>query len=165
VKRFILALTTIAAPLAAQGTVQTVRGQWMEAHNYVLRSAQMVPDSVLGFKPTPVVRSIGQIAGHVAASEMSYCAAVLGEPAQDEDALEKKATTKAAIVALLNDSQKYCERAYAISDADAAKTIKIFGRDRTRLYGLVENATHDWEHYGNLITYLRIKGMVPPSSQ
>jgi hypothetical protein len=62
-------------------------------------------------------------------------------------------------------STEYCRRAYAQSDADAARAITMYGQARTRMYALALNATHDGEHYGNLITYLRIKGRVPPSSQ
>ena len=43
--------------------------------------------------------------------------------------------------------------------------MNVFGRERTKLYLLTMNAIHDWEHYGNIVTYMRLKGMTPPSSQ
>jgi hypothetical protein len=90
---------------------------------------------------------------------------VLGEAARGEDDIEKSAKTKAALVKALKDAGTYCDRAYAITDASATATMEMFGGKGTKLYYLGMNATHDWEHYGNVVTYLRLKGMTPPSSQ
>jgi uncharacterized damage-inducible protein DinB len=89
----------------------------------------------------------------------------LGEPEKSEDEIEKSMTTKAQLVAALRASSEYCHRAYAQSDAAAAGEATVFGDKQTRMAALVLNTTHDAEHYGNVVTYLRIKGMVPPSSQ
>jgi hypothetical protein len=43
--------------------------------------------------------------------------------------------------------------------------VDVFGDQHSRLYVLMMNATHDAEHYGNLVTYMRMNGMVPPSSK
>jgi uncharacterized damage-inducible protein DinB len=144
--------------------VSTTRELWRSGHNYVLRSAEQLPESLYTFKPTPAVRSFAEQFGHVAGSEFMFCAAALGEPQRAEDAVEKSATTKAAIVQAIKDAGTYCDRAYAISDADARASVSLFGNN-TKLYWLTMNATHDWEHYGNLVTYLRLKGLTPPSSQ
>jgi len=93
------------------------------------------------------------------------CAMALGEPERSEDEIEKSMTTKAQLVAALRASSEYCRRAYAQSDADAAREAMVYGDKLTRMFALAMNATHDAEHYGNVVTYLRIKGMVPPSSQ
>jgi uncharacterized damage-inducible protein DinB len=58
----------------------------------------------------------------------------------------------------------YCERAYRMSDAKALEGTQVFGQAATRLYALNFNTAHDFEHYGNMVTYLRLKGLVPPSS-
>jgi uncharacterized damage-inducible protein DinB len=81
------------------------------------------------------------------------------------DAIEKSTTTKAALLEALRKSNEYCARAYAQSDAEAQRATKFFGQDVTRLYVLGVNTVHDNEHYGNIVTYMRLKGMVPPSSQ
>jgi len=168
-RRFILLVCLSASSLSAQvsgsgGAVASSRELWRNGHDYVLRSAEQLPESLYTFKPTPAVRSFAEQFGHVAGSEYMFCAAVLGEPGRAEDAVEKSAKTKAALVQALKDAGTYCDRAYAITDAAAAATISLFGNG-TKLYWLTMNATHDWEHYGNLVTYLRLKGLTPPSSQ
>jgi len=69
------------------------------------------------------------------------------------------------LVAALKASTEYCARAYAQTDKAAQQSTKLFGQERTRLYALALNATHNAEHYGNIVTYLRMNGIVPPSSR
>jgi hypothetical protein len=69
-------------------------------------------------------------------------------------------------VAALKATTDYCQKAYAMSDADAMKRpVKLFGMEQTGLWAVIENTAHDSEHYGNIVTYMRMLGMVPPSSQ
>ena len=163
--RTIVTLMLIGSPLLAQGAVATAKDNWLESRDYIVRSAQQMPESLYAFKPTPEVRSFGEILAHVAGSEFFYCAAALGEKARSEDEVMKTATTKAAIVQVLKESGDYCARAYAMTDAQASAPASGVGPNRTRLYALVGNFGHNMQHYGNLITYFRLKGMVPPSSQ
>lgn len=168
----LVAAATPAIPLAAQqqqsaaaanASVMATKSVWSIGHNYVLRSAEQMPESLYSFRPAPTVRTFGQLVGHVADSEGYFCATALGEtPANNE--FEKK-TSKAELVAALKTSAAVCERAYAQTDAASGGPIKIFGRDSNRMFALSLNAAHDMEHYGNLVTYIRIQGMVPPSSQ
>jgi len=165
-RRLILSLMVVAAPAMAQSTlVAGARANFTEGHNYIARAAEQLPESLYAWRPIAGVRSFAEQFGHVAGSEVSTCATVLGDAAKEENAIEKTAKTKAALIAALQESARYCERAYALTDAQAAQPIKLYGRDRSKMYALVENATHDWEHYGNLVTYLRLKGLIPPSSQ
>jgi uncharacterized damage-inducible protein DinB len=157
-----LAQTTASSPSSSMGAARNV---WKPAHDYVLKSAQQMPEDKYGFKPTPAVRSFGELLGHVAGSEFMFCAAALGEAPRAENAVEKLKHTKAELIAALQESAAYCERAYTQADAAGAKKIKMFGDDSSVLEVLVLNAAHDYEHYGNIVTYLRINGMVPPSSQ
>ena len=140
-----------------------VRANWHAMSEYILQSALDAPESVYGYKPTPAVRSFGELIGHVAGAQAMFCALALGEPAPREDAVT--AATKTQLVAALRASNSVCDRAYAQADAAGGATLDLFGTRRTRFYTLVENATHDAEHYGNLVTYLRMNGMVPPSSK
>jgi uncharacterized damage-inducible protein DinB len=94
-----------------------------------------------------------------------YCAIALGEQPAAEDAVESRKLGKDALIAALKKSNEDCARAYAQDDASAAGMVDVFGSQRSRLYVLMANAAHDSEHYGNLVTYLRMNGMVPPSSQ
>lgn len=167
-----LSIFAIATPLAAQsvspassGAVATASTLWSQTIGYIIQSAEQMPEANYSFHPTPEVRTFGQLIGHVAGSQYMYCALALGDKAGGEGDIEKTKTSKADLVAAIKASTEYCRRAYAQSDTDAQAMIKLFGSDRSKLYALMGNATHDAEHYGNLVTYLRIKRMVPPSSQ
>ena len=153
------------AKAAASPGVDALRAIWEMQSAYVLRSAEQMPESNYAFKPVATVRTFGQLIAHVAGSQYSMCAGALGEPERAEDEFEKSMGTKAQLVAALRASSEYCRRAYAQSDAEAARAVTLYGESRTRMWALALNATHDGEHYGNIVTYLRIKGMVPPSSQ
>lgn len=168
---FLVALA-LAAPTLAQemksapavGMVETMRQNFNYASQMVTLSAEQLPEADYAFKPTPEVRSFGQLLGHVADANYMICSKILGEASPSANVEESK-TSKADLVAALKASYEYCARAYALPDADTASTFKLFGQDRTRLSGLLLNVGHNWEHYGNLVTYLRMKGQVPPSSQ
>lgn len=150
---------------AANSVVGDIRQYWMQSSGYLQRAAEAVPESTYAFRPTPAVRTFGQLIGHVAGSQYAICAMALGVKAPAEDDIEKSRTTKASLVQALKESNAYCAKAYAQSDAAASAMTTVFDSPATRRSALVLNATHDAEHYGNVITYMRINGMVPPSSQ
>ncbi len=146
--------------------VGTARALWMQLSGFVTQSAEDVPESKYGYKPTPEVRSFGELIAHVAGSQYSFCASAMGDSARGEDDIEsRKMTRKADLVAAMKASNDYCAKAYAQTDDAATAKISMFGQERTRLYALMINATHDAEHYGNIITYMRLNKMVPPSSK
>jgi uncharacterized damage-inducible protein DinB len=146
--------------------VGTARALWQQLSGYVTEAAQDMPEGKYSYRPTKDVRTFGELIAHIAGSQYSFCATALGEAERAEDDIEKqKKTNKADLVAAMKASNDYCARAYQQSDEASAAQIKMFGQDRTKLYALMINATHDAEHYGNIITYLRINGMVPPSSK
>ena len=166
-------LLAFSAPALAQESakpgsspgVDALRAMWEAQSGYVLRAAEQMPEADYAFKPVATVRSFGQLIAHVAGAQYTMCAAALGDAPKDEDEIEKSTTGKAKLVAALRASSEYCSKAYAQSDADAARAITLYGQAATRMWALALNATHDGEHYGNIITYMRIKGMIPPSSQ
>jgi uncharacterized damage-inducible protein DinB len=169
-KRSLFVLACAAGPLLAQArsassAVADARELWKEATGFIVQSAIDMPEAKYGYKPTPAVRSFGELIGHVAGAQSMFCATAMGEKPPAEDAVEKTAKTKAALVEALRASNKYCERAYAQSDAAATASVDLFGTQRTRLYTLMMNAMHNNEHYGNIVTYLRLNEMVPPSSK
>ena len=168
----VLAIGSLAGSTQAQQpaapsdlAVRTVREQWQAMTNYVTRAAADVPDSLYAYKPVATVRTFGQLIGHVAGAQYMICAAALGDPPRGEDEIEKTKTTKTELVAALRASTEYCGRAYAQTDAAAQQRTQLFGQERSRLAALGINATHNAEHYGNLVTYMRMNGLVPPSSR
>ncbi|HEX2721785.1 MAG TPA: DinB family protein [Gemmatimonadaceae bacterium] len=153
-----------AAP-AANMAVTTTRDVWMQMTNYIIKSAEQVSEADYSYRPVATVRTFGELIGHVAGAQYMFCAAATGDAAKAEGDIEKTVKTKAGLVNAIKASTEYCKKAYAQTDAAAAAPIKLFGQDRSRLFALVLNASHNSEHYGNIVTYLRAKGMVPPSSQ
>jgi uncharacterized damage-inducible protein DinB len=131
----------------------------------LLRSAEKMPEENYSFKPTDVVRSYGQILGHVADVQYSFCSVVLGEKDPNPN-IEKTKTSKADLIAALKDVFAYCDRAYdGMTDASGAIMVKHLGMKTTKLALLNGNALHMIEHYGNLVTYMRLKNIVPPTSE
>jgi uncharacterized damage-inducible protein DinB len=141
------------------------KGLYNLVKNNIIKSAEKMPEENYSFKPTPEVRSFGQILGHVADAQYLFCSAALGE-ANPAPGIEKSKTTKADLVKALNDAFAYCDKAYnGMTDAQAPTMVKFFGREQAKLSVLSFNSAHDDEHYGNLVTYMRMKGLVPPSSE
>lgn len=133
--------------------------------NFLLLSAEKVHEEYYNFKPTDAVRSYGQIIGHVADSQYAMCAIVLGEK-NPAVGIEKSKTSKADLIAALKGAFAYCDRAYeGVTEASAGQTVKFMGSDTTKLGVLSANLIHSGLHYGNLITYMRLKNIVPPTSE
>ena len=131
----------------------------------LLRSAEKVPEENYNFKPTDAVRSFGQIVGHVADAQYLFCSIELGEK-NPAPKIEQSKTSKADLVAALKDAFAYCDKAYdTMTDASATQMVKLFGNDAPKLDVLTVNNMHNMEHYGNLVTYMRLKNIVPPTSE
>jgi uncharacterized damage-inducible protein DinB len=159
-------LATAQTPAADTGYTATVRNGWETVKRYVAASAEKMPAEHYGFKPAPEVRSFGELIGHLANEHYLLCAPLKGEANPMEKVDFEKKTAKADLVKAINDSNAYCDAAYAAAKDDA-KTITPLspGKRDTPFRSMLLNVTHDNEHYGNLITYMRMKGLVPPSSQ
>lgn len=174
-KTLVLLLSLLASPLAAQqqqsaiapnAGVSSARAVWMVPHSFVLRALEQTPDSLLAFKPTPDVRSLGALFAHVADGEFLFCALATGEPMRPRtQAIEGNKTSKTDLIAALKESAAYCDKAYGQTDAQAQTPANFFGNQTNRMFLLNMNGAHDYEHYGNIVTYLRLKGITPPSSQ
>jgi uncharacterized damage-inducible protein DinB len=142
-----------------------VQQQAKTIQGFILRSAEKVPDDVLAFKPTEAVRSFGALLGHVADANFLICRYAAGETPKMETPHEKK-TTKAELVAALKESFAFCDGIAAkIDDKTGAEPVKVFGMPMTKLGVLAFNNNHMWEHYGNMVTYMRLKNIVPPTSE
>ena len=130
-------------------------------------AAEKVPASDFAFKPTPELRSFAELLGHVANANFFFCAQAKGEQSPATANYEKVAD-KAALVKGVNDALAYCDGAYgALTDATFMDLVKVAGGqggETRRGAVLMFNTTHNNEHYGNVVVYLRLKGIVPPST-
>ena len=163
----LLCLLIPAAAAAAQENPIMGHSQHMYGGvKYILlSSAEKMPEEDYSFRPTDSVRSFGEIIGHLADSQYGFCSVVLGEKSPGLK-IEKTKASKADLIAALKEACAYCERAYkSLTDASAADTVKLFGSDHPKLGVLTVNTVHSIEHYGNLVTYLRMKNIVPPTSE
>ena len=154
-----------ASGLRAQDPLSTDAKFWYTTiKGFVVRAAEKMPESNYGFKPAPEVRAFGQVVGHIADDQYFFCAAVAGD--KKDSKIEKTVTSKADLVAQLKQAFAYCDTVYdGFTDAHAAEKVKTFAGERTKLSLLDFNTAHMYEHYGNIVTYMRIKGLVPPSSE
>ena len=153
-----------ANPISAGGkrTYDVVKG-------YLTRAAEKMPEDQYAFKATPDVRSFGQLVGHVADANFGFCAAVAGEkpPMGGFDgSIEKSKTTKADLQKALADAFAYCDKVWAgMTDSAGTAMVKGFWGELSKVSVLDFNTAHDFEHYGNIVTYMRLKNIVPPSSE
>ena len=130
------------------------------------QTAEKVSEADFAFQPTKEVMTLGVLLAHVANTQFTYCAAAKGEANPNKDDFTKTATTKAAIQKGLADSFAYCDTIYlSLTDAKAMEMVKVGQNEIVRAARLISNIAHDNEHYGNLVTYMRIKGYVPPSTE
>ncbi len=145
---------------------KAIKNQFTTAKTNLSKAAEKMPEEAYSFKATPDVRSFAQLVGHVANASYFFCSAAQGEKSPATANIEKTVTSKADLVKALNDAFAYCDKAYnSLTDANASDKLK-FGQDDTARIGILSfNNMHDYEHYGNIVTYMRLKGIVPPSSE
>ena len=131
----------------------------------ILGSVDKIPDDMWSYQPVKEVRTVAQLFAHVADAQYGFCGVIVEGKSVSKD-IEKTLKTKAEIVPALKEAFAYCDSAYAkMTDAGAAEMVSLFGVKATKLGILDFNSAHNMEHYGNLVTYMRIKGIVPPSSE
>ena len=149
-----------ANPLTANAKVQ-----FGALSGFVVRSAEKVPEELYSFKATPEVRSMAELYGHVADAMFAMCATAAGTK-PPKTGIEKSVTGKAALVAALKEGVSYCNSVYdGMTDAKGLETVPFYFGPTPRVSVLYFVVTHTYEHYGNLVTYMRLNKIVPPSSE
>ena len=128
----------------------------------LLKTADRMPAESYDFRPTPDVRTFAQLMAHVIDAQMGFCSAVKGEPKKINAASK---ATKADLVAALKMSFEECDQAFDLmTDATAMQMLKAGNGERSKFGTLLYATLHDNEEYGYLAMYLRLKGLVPPST-
>jgi uncharacterized damage-inducible protein DinB len=155
------------APAAAPANPITLseKGLYGFLSGAVVHAAEKMPEENYSFKPTPEVRSFGQLVGHVADANYMFCAQASGEPNPAKN-VEKTKTSKADLVAAVKDAVAYCNKVYdGMTDEKGSQMVKFFNFNLAKITLLSLNTAHTDEHYGNMVTYMRLKGLVPPTSE
>jgi len=163
---YVIVLAATATLSLAQNPLSTGEKVFygMVAAN-VVAAAEEMPEASYSFKPTPEVRSFGELVGHAADAQNMFCSIVTGEKAPTTS-IEKTKTAKADLLQAVKDSKDFCGKVYgSMTDDHASELVTMFGRQTAKLTVLSVNTAHLDEHYGNMVTYMRIRGLVPPSSQ
>src|SRR5215510_5926907 len=127
-----------------------LRNGFNEVNDWIVKSAEMVPAEKYSYRPVDTVRTFGQIIAHVTDSYNFFCARGVGNKVEYSDAVEKGGTDKDTLLPKLKEAVGRCNAAYSSSN----------GQFRP----LFNNVGHTSLHYGNIITYMRMMGMKPPSS-
>jgi uncharacterized damage-inducible protein DinB len=155
------------APAQAPSLVTEVQNTFNNIKGYITKAAEQFPDDKLTWQPTPEVRSWARLIAHVADDNNGACSGLIGEqrPARldTEDTQNSAANkmTKADLSRALADSFARCDKAFAA--VTEANMLERNG-NRSKIGTLIYDMSHINEHYGNIVTYMRIKSMVPPSS-
>jgi hypothetical protein len=129
----------------------------------LLKAADKMPAEAYSFRTVPPVRTFAEMIAHVADAQLRMCAVVKGETVTANAASK---STKAELVTVLKASFDYCDPVYAsMNDAAGAAKVKWARWDMSKLGLLNWNISHDNEMYGIIGAFLRLKGLVPPSSE
>lgn len=152
-----------AQPAAGNPMSTELKTSYTRVKNNLLKAAEKMPEEGYAFQPTPEIRTFGALVAHVADAQTRACNALRGV---QKEATASKKTAKADIVAALKDSIADCDSAFdSLTDATASEMVKMGQRQVTRMGALVGTLAHDNEEYGYLAVYLRLKNVVPPSSE
>lgn len=149
---FLPAVSSFAqtAPDKAPDVVTDLRNGFNEVNEWVTKAAEMVPADKYNYRPVDTVRTFGQIVAHITDSYNFFCARGAGNKVEYSDATEKGATDKDTLLPKLKEAVGRCNAAYNSTNP--------------QLRPLFNNVGHTSLHYGNIITYMRMLGMKPPSS-
>ena len=168
---FCLAVT--AAPAAPQtpatGQRFTLSGNMLRGYaglqRNLLEAAELMPEEHYSFKPTAETRPYGQLIAHVALSQFGGCAALKGEANPRANEKEETQRSKADLVALLKASTAYCDPVLnALTDEAMVPMIAVGQNQAAKGLILASTNTHGNEMYGTMAVYLRLKGLVPPTT-
>ena len=145
--------------------VSSEKGIYHYLMGTVISAAEEMPEKDYSFKPVSTVRTFGQLVAHEADAQYEFCSAAGGEKNPSPD-VEKNKTSKADLIQAVKDAEGYCDKVYAgLTDATASEMVPFVGHQFSKLAVLSFNNAHTDEHYGNMVTYLRMKKLVPPSSK
>jgi hypothetical protein len=157
----------VAAALPPASLVIEVQNIFNPIKGYITKAAAQFPEEKNTWQPTPAVRSWARLIAHVADDNNGACAALVGieRPARldTEDSQNSGANkmTKADLEKALANSFALCDKAFAgVTDANMMEG----NGNRSKIGTLIYDTSHINEHYGNIVTYMRLNGMVPPST-
>lgn len=174
--QFALLAAFVAVPAVAQGQqapsdplAAALKRQFDGVARNVREAAEKTPEDKFSFQATKDVRTFGGFVGHVANSQFATCARAKGVDNPNKEDFEKVAG-KAALVKAITAANDFCSSVLAgandkwlmetLTQGQAPNQVSV---PRAALFS--GNTSHSNEHYGNLVTYMRLNGLVPPSTE
>ncbi len=163
-RRLLITLVFAITPLMAQNTLSTEAQQsWAGTKRKTVAAAEKMPEGNYSFKPAPESQSFGDLVAHTANAALGVCSGVGGER---RSAGVNGSASKADLVKALNDAMAECDKVYgATTDANATDMIAGRRGSRSRLGTLYGNTVHIEHEYAQMAVHMRLKGIVPPSSE
>ena len=155
------------APTAgAQGAVSDVQHTYAGLKGNILKAADKMPAESFGYKPTPEVRTFARVVNHISEAQLRACGTLNGTAADTLAKVPAETADKAAIVSALQASFAECDKAMAgLQESTLLETVTMGPMTRARVSVAWMVVSHDNEQYATLALYLRLKGLVPPSSE
>ena len=149
---------------------RTFSGEMLRGYQFTQRNlaeaAEKMPDEHYGFRPTPDIKPFGQLVAHVALAQFGTCAMLKGEPNPRKDEKEDAIRTKTEAIALLKASAGYCDPPVsALTDTTMTELAKMGPNQVAKGLLPVSLVAHGAEMYGTMAVYLRLKGIVPPTTE
>lgn len=163
----LLLTLALVAPISLSGqtVTESLDGLYGITRTNVMATAQLLDEELYSYRPTDEVRSVGELLGHIANAQFAFCSAAAGEDNPQSENFEESRTSKAGLIEALELGFAYCDGVYdGMTDEEGARPVEFIGPS-TALGVLAFNSAHNYEHYGNLVTYMRMNGIVPPSSR
>jgi len=153
------------APAAPVGPAAEVLTAYNRLKPNVLKAAEKMPEADFQYKPTADIRTFARIVNHVTEAQFHVCSALNGTTV-DPKAVPSDTADKATVIAGLKASFAACDTAYgALTDATINEVVTLGPVKRSRIGLAWGNVSHDNEQYAELSTYLRLKGIVPPTAE
>jgi len=162
--RLLWASLLLNCAFAQNPVSDAVRTNYATHKRNILEAVDKVPEGYYAFRPTAEVRTFAEQVVHIAASNFSDCSQLKGEA--NPNPSSNQPSSKADVVALLKSSYAYCDPVIdSLQDAQLADKVKRGDREFAKAVAGVHILWHPSLHYGNLITYMRLKGIVPPETE
>jgi uncharacterized damage-inducible protein DinB len=158
------------AALAASQPPTTPQADVLRSYNglkgNILKAADKMPADGYSFRPTPDIRTYARVVNHITEVQLRICGGLNGTAPDALTKVPAETADKADIVAALQASYAECDKAYAaLTDANLLEKVSLGPLSRSRISFAWQNVAHDDEQYATLALYLRLKGIVPPSSE
>jgi uncharacterized damage-inducible protein DinB len=158
----LILLASVASAQAADDIVGPLRTQWGITRDLVVNLVQIMPEDKYDFKPTPSIRSFRENVSHLILENYTFMSLVAGDPPPDKAKIEAL-KSRDELTKALAESYAFGERTLAaLTDAKAVEKVTMRGQSVLRWYPVLYNIQDSMDHYGNLVVYVRLNGLVPP---